>query len=65
MSEIWKTGTPSPTRIQFVCMHDDMYNVARESRVDIVAVHLNNVPYFSIDNAHLMYNAHPNAHDAN
>ena len=23
------------------------------------------LPYFSIDNAHLMYNAHPNAHDAN
>ena len=23
------------------------------------------IPYFSIDNAHLMYNAHPNTHDAN
>jgi len=23
------------------------------------------IPYFSIDNAHLMYNAHPKAHDAN
>jgi len=34
---------PPPTCIQFVCMHDGMYHVARESRVNLVAVHLNNV----------------------
>jgi hypothetical protein len=38
-----KRGPPPPTCIQFVCMHDDMYHIARESRVYIAAVHLNNV----------------------
>ena len=30
-----------------------------------VSLYSTELPYFSIDNVHLMYNAHPNAHDAN
>ena len=37
-----ENGDP-PISIQFVCMHDDMDHVARERRVNILAMHFNNV----------------------
>ena len=49
--------------IQTVKYADDLVLMAKEETV--LQGMIDELPYFSIYNAHLMYNAHPNAHDAN